>query len=63
MKKLVDRDGNLVEKGKEYFTFRNEPVTVLGWSEPHKPSSTGRVYTSLGEFFPGVIGAKFVEVH
>jgi len=46
--------------GQVYETFRGERVKLLRIVEPHKPSSTGRVYVeepngSKGEFFPGVI--------
>ena len=40
---------------------------LTGWTEPHKPSSSGRVNIrfpdgSTGEYFPGVIGGKFIPV-
>ena len=48
-------------------TFRGDSVVVAGIVEPHKPSSTGRVYvkphdgTGCGqEFFPSVINAVWV---
>jgi hypothetical protein len=48
-------------------TIRNQPATVLMITEPHKPSSTGRVLVqhegSSGgfEYFPSVIGAEWIE--
>ena len=40
--------------------------TITGGRAPHKPSSTGRVYIDFqgtkGEFFPGVVGAKWARV-
>ena len=54
--------GDIVE------TFRGERAILLGMAEPHKPSSTGRVYIQLDdsrasrEFFPSVIGAEWVNV-
>ena len=48
-------------------TFRGDVVRVVSFREPHKPSSTGRVYVKhddhgwSSEYFPGVIGAKWVE--
>jgi hypothetical protein len=36
--------GDLVEVGHIVKTFRDEPVEVITITEPHKSSSTGRVY-------------------
>lgn len=35
---------------------------IKGGRAPHKPSSTGRVWTDSGEFFPSVVGAKWARV-
>lgn len=53
-------------KGEQVQTFDGEEYTLTGWCEPHKPSSTGRVYLTDAdggehEFFPGVINAHFEE--
>ena len=47
--------------------IRNEPFTVWMITEPHKPSSTGRVTVRgfddqryIREFYPSVIKAKWV---
>lgn len=49
--------GDIVE------TFRKERCILKGMTEPHKPSSTGRVLVEidggLAEFYPSVINAKF----
>ncbi len=49
-------------------TFRGERMSLTGWREPHKPGSTGKIYVKGFDdndyeamFYPGVIGAKFVE--
>lgn len=40
----------------------DELCTLMGWREPHKPNSTGRIYvryedeTMNNEYFPGVAG-------
>jgi hypothetical protein len=63
MKKLYINDKPAV-KGQEVTTFRGEKLTLTGWREPHKPSSTGRVFVTgnyVGEFFPSVIGGEFRE--
>ena len=50
--------------GEAYTTFRGEPVTLLHIQEPHKPSSSGKVYVQFkngatGEYYPSVIGGKW----
>lgn len=53
--------------GDQVQTFRGERAILLGIQEPHKPSSTGRVYIEFNgsgcarEFFPSVIGAEWIE--
>ena len=47
--------------GEKYTTFRGLTVTLLDIREPHKPSSSGRVYLqfengAVGEYYPAVIG-------
>ena len=66
--RLVHKDtGREVREGETVISFRGEAAIVTGWREPHKPSSTGRVYvkeiaSGFGrEFFPGVFGLVFVE--
>lgn len=59
-------DGKPAEVGMKVKDFRGEEHTLVGWREPHKSSSTGRVYCKTegkeytNEWFPGVIGGKFV---
>ena len=61
----------LTIKGKEATVgmvvtdFRGEKAKLLSWTEPHKPSSSGRVYVELEsgikmEYFPSVYGGEFV---
>lgn len=64
---LLTIDGKEVKIGDKAVTFRGENVIVTGMREPHKPSSTGRVYVQHEngderEYFPTVIGAKWVEI-
>ena len=47
-------------------TFRGEPAIILGFTKPHKPSSTGRVFVEFigggtGEYFPSVIDTEWIE--
>ena len=69
MKLIYEKTKEPVMIGDRATTFRGESVVVTGMDEPHKPSSTGRVYIkysgfdSIGrEFFPSVIGAIWVGV-
>lgn len=50
--------------GEQYTTFRGETATLLHITEPHKPSSSGKIYLQFdsgatGEFYPSVIGGKW----
>jgi len=53
--------------GQEVTTFCGKKGTLTRIDKPHKPSSTGRVYIDdedgnfMGEYFPGVIGGKWIE--
>lgn len=51
---LMHADGTPVLEGSTVTSFRGEQHTITGGTPPHKPESTGRVYTSGGEFFPSV---------
>ena len=51
--------------GMEVTDFRGDKAKLLSWREPHKPSSSGRVYVKwenggTGESYPGVFGGEFV---
>ena len=44
-------------------TFRGDSVRVIGFTAPHKPSSTGRVHTSDGmSYYPSVVVCRIGEV-
>jgi hypothetical protein len=62
--KLIGSFGKELKPGDKVVTFRGDEMTFKSGREPHKPSSTGRVYLTDSEgheheFFPGVIGASF----
>jgi hypothetical protein len=67
--KLIDsKTGEQMQRDARVQTFRGEKAILLGWKPPHRPGSTGRVYVEfvedmarLHEFFPSVIGCKFVD--
>ena len=48
--------------GEELTSFRDEKAILKSGTPPHKPSSSGRIYTTLGEYFPHVFGLKWIEI-
>lgn len=61
--RLVDKDtGEEIKLPAKLKDFRGDEVIVVSFEAPHKPSSTGRVYTKDGgSFFPSVVNAKIVD--
>ena len=66
--KLVDRYGNDVKHGQTIWNQGGEAYELISIQEPHKPSSTGRVYVQakdkaegMREFFPGVFNLTWIE--
>ena len=61
--KLVDKEtGEEVKLPYKTVDFRGDPMTVIGFTPPHKPSSTGRIHTDDGmSYFPSVVGLKIVR--
>lgn len=67
--KLVYRDSKMpVYVGDRVVLSRGEEVEVMRITEPHKPSSTGRVTVkSMGDddwtmdYYPSVIGAEWID--
>lgn len=52
-----------VRKNTEAYDFRGNVDTIVGGRAPHKPSSTGRVWTADGrEYFPSVFGMHWVNI-
>ena len=60
--KLVTKDGQEVKLPYETVDFRGDPMTVIGFTPPHKSSSSGRIEVEGGmtEYFPGVAGLKII---
>ena len=53
--------GCAVQAGDVLEDFRGDPVTVTGGKAPHKPGSTGKVWTADGgEFYPSVVNCAWV---
>lgn len=66
MKLVRQCSGEQVNVGDRVVDFRGTTAVVTGWSEPHKPESTGRVHitegeNSTGSYYPEVFGLEFVE--
>jgi len=67
MKLVSEKTGKEATKNMQVRTFRGELCKLTGWEEPHKASSTGRIYirekgaTADRAYFPGVCGLRFVE--
>jgi len=61
MKLIYENTLEPVRVGDFCLDFRGNPHTVTGMEEPRHAGSTGRVYTDVGSYFPGVINAKWVE--
>jgi hypothetical protein len=47
--------------GQTIEDFRGRAATLLGGTPPAKLGSTGRVETSIGEFYPSVFGLMWVN--
>ena len=64
MWKLFNADGKLVKVGDKLTSFRGETdIVIEGIGQPpHKPSSTGKVWTDRGNFYPSVFKCEWVEV-
>ena len=61
--KLVDKEtGQEVKLPYETVDFRGDPMTVIGFTPPHKSSSSGRIEVEGGmtEYFTGVAGLKII---
>lgn len=66
--KLVYESSGVEVKTGDVVHVKGTPHYVMTITEPHKPSSTGRVLCKamvergwVCEWFPGVIGAKWID--
>lgn len=51
-----------VRKGETVRSYRGEDCVLTGGRAPHKPESTGKVWTSDGgEYYPSVFGLRWVR--
>ncbi len=59
--KLVTKDGMPVTLPLRTEDFRGDPIVIVDYIPPHKPSSTGRIITDDGmTYFPGVADLKII---
>jgi hypothetical protein len=59
---LVDSQNKPVFLGEILEDFRGDQSRITGGKPPHKPSSTGRVWTAGGaEFFPSVFNCTWIK--
>ena len=62
MRLIHKNTGKLVEVGDTITNFRGEETVIKSFSEPHKPSSQGKVFTATGyEYYVGVYDMKWVD--
>ena len=61
MKLINNEHGYPVKTGDTLLDFRGAVHVLQGGNPPHKPSSTGRIYTNRGQFFPSVCGLKWIN--
>lgn len=60
---LRTEDGQPVTLPRDAVSFRGERDVIEYARPPHRPGSTGRVYTrGGGEYFPSVFGLQWVKV-
>lgn len=65
--RLIYKDtGKEVKPGDKVKSFRDELATVVSFSKPHKPSSSGRVLVDDGngfqhEYYVSVYGMEWVD--
>ena len=51
-----------VYEGQTVRSFRGESYVITGGRPPHKPESTGKVWTEDGgEYYPSVFGLRWVR--
>lgn len=61
---VYERTGKPVVENEVVLDFRGEADTITGGCPPHKPSSTGRVWTQDGrECYPDVFNLKWVQTN
>ncbi len=52
-------NGQPVQVGEILEDFRGDQCRVTGGQAPHKPSSTGKIYTDAGHYYPSVFNCAW----
>jgi hypothetical protein len=55
----LTHNGQPVSIGEILEDFRGDQYRVTGGQAPHKPSSSGKIYTDAGNYYPTVFGCKW----
>jgi hypothetical protein len=55
----LTHNGQPVQAGEILEDFRGNQSRVTGGQAPHKPSSTGKIYTTAGNYYPSVFDCKW----
>lgn len=59
----LTHNGQPVNKGEILEDFRGDHYRVIGGQAPHKCSSTGKIYTDGGNFYPTVFKCKWTPTN
>lgn len=55
----LTHNGQPVTAGEILEDFRGDHARVTGGQAPHKPSSTGKIYTDAGHYYPSVFKCQW----
>ena len=55
----LTHNGQPVSAGEILEDFRGDQYRVTGGQAPHKPSSSGKIYTDGGNYYPTVFGCQW----
>jgi hypothetical protein len=59
----LTHNGNPVQPGEILESFRGDQARITGGQAPHKPSSTGKIYTDAGNYYPSVFDCAWTLNH
>ena len=43
--------------------FRGKSARIIGGEAPHKPASSGKIYTNHGHYYPSVFGCEWTPTN
>lgn len=59
----LTHNGQPVQLGEILEDFRGDHARVTGGQAPHKPSSTGKIYTDAGHYYPSVFDCQWTPTN